>query len=228
MIIKIVETEDGSTTLLNESLGDIYHSRFGAISESQHIYIENGFLKITGQHQQLNILEVGYGTGLNIMLSYLARKSKNQQVNYIAIEPFPLHDEVINRLIFPGITDHKENNKLFKAIHQQAFNVSKQISNTFSLTKFHCRFEDFNIPKSIFNLVYFDAFAPDIQPELWNLPIFKKIATGMKRGGILVTYSTKGLVKRNLKSAGFTIKKVPGPIGKREILTAINNSDEQT
>lgn len=220
-MIKLVKTEDGSHTLLNEKFGVHYHSIFGAIQESKHIFIEAGLVHQSKYCSELNILEVGFGTGLNALLSMGYAKKTEAKINYFGIEAYPVSEELIAKLNYHGLVEDINADSDFKLIHQHDWGQPFNLNAYFNLEKVTQKIESIILPANQFNLVYFDAFAPDIQPELWTGDVFEKIYNAMTEGGVLVTYSVKGVVKRALKSAGFQLEKLPGPIGKREFLRAI-------
>lgn len=213
--MNIIVTSDGSHTIFNEKIGEHYHSTFGAIVESKHIFIQAGLEKIN--FSDINILEVGFGTGLNALLSLECAMRNHKKVNYTAIEAFPVTDEMIKNLNYTGLLNIEK--KYFEMLHSNHGKM-ETINEHFSFELRIEKIQQSNFPESFFDLVFFDAFSPDLQPEMWEKLIFKKIGYSMKRGGLLTTYSCKGLVKRNLLAAGFTIEKLAGPPGKREFLRA--------
>lgn len=212
-------TDDGSHSLKRSDINEIYHSRFGAVTESMHIYIKAGYNKIKNNRNPINILEVGFGTGLNALLTFLDSSIENRMTNYIAYEPYPIEENIYHLLNYSGVLNLK-NEDTFRVFHTLSWNTRHQVSPEFTFSKWKEKIEDSILPDNFYNLVYFDAFAPDIQPALWNEIVFSKIRKAMVKGGLLLTYSTKGIVKRNLKEAGFIIEKLPGPPGKREIIRA--------
>ncbi len=214
---EFVITEDGSHTLFNEEVGECYHSSFGAIQESEHIFMVAGLKELLSQ-PSLNILEVGTGTGLNVLLTYLKTSNLNMVVNYDGIELYPIDKEIVERLNYCQIL--KVDNKLLSKIHSGK-NKSIHLGQSFTFKNTICNIIEMELEKDKYNLVYFDAFSPDAQPDIWTEELFVKIYFSMKNGGILTTYSCKGIVKRALKSAGFIIEKLPGPPGKREFLRAV-------
>lgn len=215
--MEIKKTADGSHTLFVPELNEHYHSTFGAIRESMHVFVDAG-LNFIDQKGGLNILEVGFGTGLNTLLT--AIEKQEQQIRYRGIEAFPLENEVIQKLNFPQLIPYDGSDLIFDKIHQAEWGKESAITEGFTLTKTHTKIQEADLPESNFHLVYFDAFAPDVQPELWTKEIFGKIHAAMKPGGVLVTYSSKGLVKQNLRAAGFTVKRLPGPPGKNHMVRA--------
>ncbi|MCD4698268.1 MAG: tRNA (5-methylaminomethyl-2-thiouridine)(34)-methyltransferase MnmD [Bacteroidales bacterium] len=219
MAIKLITTDDGSHSLINTEIDEVYHSHYGAITESKHIYINAGFNYVMEKQSQINILEVGFGTGLNAFLTYLRSKITNIPVLYYALEPFPVPNEIISTLNYPQILAQDETT-IFKKLHEAKWDVKTFISKKFIFLKIKEPVESVELPNNFFHLIYFDAFAPDIQAEMWRDEIFKKMSKSSKKDGVLVTYSTKGAVKRNLVKAGYKIEKIPGPPGKREVLRA--------
>lgn len=212
----IIETEDGSSTLKLLQFDEQYHSIHGALNESMHIFIHSGLEKI--DTNPIHILEVGFGTGLNALLTYYYHH--NRKIKYCGIEAYPLTDEEIDKLNYVQQInpDLKE---VFHQLHHCQNNETIDITNEFSFTKKIMKVENYAFEKDYYDLVYYDAFSPNTQPELWNVELFEKIYYGMKKGGILITYCAKGSVKRAMKSAGFDVIGLPGPIGKREITQCI-------
>lgn len=216
---RIITTEDGSSSLQLTEVSEQYHSIHGAINESRHIYIEQG-LHYFPKDKDIRILEVGFGTGLNALLTLAEQRCG--QVEYITIEPFPLSINEVQELNYPTLIncDLKEN---FIKMHQVKSSEKIILSPHFLFCKWHKTLEEIILPQNYFDLVYFDLFGPDIEPALWCENNFRKIANAMRSKGVLVTYCAKGVVKRTLKSVGFQIESLPGPIGKREITRAILN-----
>ena len=212
---KVVITNDGSSTLYNQNLCEHYHSTYGAIQESNHVFIQSGLELFKYSDLPVNIFEVGFGTGLNALLSYAWAENNNVQVNYQCVELYPIPVNLAKLLNYPELL--KLDRDLFLKMHQTEKEKIK-LSGNFNLQKLILSMQEVDLPHNIFDLVFFDAFSPDVQPEMWSENIFKKIARSMKRGGALTTYSCRGIVKRALKSAGFKIEKLAGPPGKREII----------
>ena len=219
--IELVTSGDGSHTLFVPKLNEHYHSTHGAIQESRHIFIEAGFLKAMERWDEINLLEVGFGTGLNALLTGLQTIHHKLMVNYTAIEAYPLMQNIFSLLNYDHLLPEPEALLLYHQICYSGWNQPVALTSKFTLTKVKCMLQDFTFDQGSYNLVYFDAFSPDVQPELWTEDIFKNLYNNMSNGGLLITYSCKGIVKRALKSAGFSIEKLPGPPGKREILRAI-------
>lgn len=209
-------TEDGSQTIYLPEMDEHYHSVHGAIQESLHIYIEQGLLKTN--KNELSVLEIGFGTGLNTFLTYCFTQKNNLVVKYCTLEKFPLNEIEFSQLNYPD-NIFPEYSFIFNEIHKAEWNKKIDISGNFQLEKIQAdllTFQFENFPK--YDLVYYDAFAPGKQPEMWTEQILHKVAAAVKPGGILVTYCAKGSVRRALSEAGFTMEKIPGPTGKKEIL----------
>ncbi len=214
MSINKVITSDNSPTLYVPELDEHYHSINGAVQESQHVFINAGLKEIT--KSEINILEVGFGTGLNALLTFQEIQNTNKNIYYETIEKYPIKKDVIESL-------HKEeifNSEIFLKLHKVVWEEDVTISNNFVLKKLKIDLKEY-FPKQTFDLIYFDAFAPDKQPKLWTKEIFSKLFEVTKNNGILVTYSAKGIVKQALRNAGYIVKRLPGPKGKRHMVIAI-------
>jgi len=218
--IKIIITGDGSSSIYVPDLDEHYHSTFGAIQESEHIYIGAGLNSLADSLECIDILEVGLGTGLNALLTFCEASKRHLKINYTGIEAFPLSQEFYQKINYPEMLPNFQCKQAFLNLHQLSWDCVHDLSDDFSLLKIHAELQKTYLQENKFDLVYFDAFSPDSQPEMWNIEIFKKIYKAMKNRGVLVTYCVKGIVKQSLKKAGFTIEKLPGPAGKREILRA--------
>ncbi len=223
---KIILTEDGSSTIFNFELNQHYHSIHGAMQESMHVFMKMGFgLFSTSleQTKQISILEVGFGTGLNAFLVLLESfaegilSGESCQCVYTSLEAFPLEEKEYLNLNY---SKNEKEKKLFLELHEAEWNKEVAITNNFSLHKIQIRLEDFIPEENKFNLIFFDAFSPEAQPELWTEEVFRKLFLSMKKEGILVTYCAKGQVRRNMIAAGFTVERLDGPPGKREMLRA--------
>jgi tRNA U34 5-methylaminomethyl-2-thiouridine-forming methyltransferase MnmC len=218
---KIITTADGSHSISLPDLSVTYHSIYGAIRESRHVFIEAG-LRFTLDHlaiEILNIFEMGLGTGLNAFLTAMEAIHLKRKIYYTAVEQFPLTPGEAISLNYPEILGHAD---LFNTIHYSKWNEPVTVNEYFILEKMNTDLLNF-LPAEHFNLVYYDAFAPNAQPELWTKEIFEKLFFMLEPGGVLVTYCSKGDVRRAMIAAGFTIKKMPGPPGKREILRAFKS-----
>lgn len=219
---EIIITEDGSHSLRIAELGENYHSTFGAMAESVHVFIEAGLhKKLEDGHGELSVLEVGYGTGLNALLTVLNQKTKGINIQYVGLEAYPLERQVWQELNYPDILEDERAGDIFYEINSAEWERQIEIIPGFNLIKIKQKLQDYQHQGPPFDLIYFDAFGPDVQPELWTKEIFHKIGEMTAPGGILVTYSCKGSVKRALRAAGFEIEKIPGPKGKREMLRGV-------
>lgn len=214
----IIITEDGSNSVFSNVFNENYHSTHGAIQESRHIFIEAGFNIAIKNKNEINILEIGFGTGLNALLTLIETKDQSTIVNYTSFELFPLPEKIFKALNFAKLL--KRNNEIFLFLHNANWNEMVQINEKFILLKLNQDILKSNLTKNKFDLIYFDAFSPEIQPELWTENIFLKLFRSMKENAVLITYSAKGSVKRAMKSAGFVIESLQGPTGKREITRA--------
>ncbi|HOW32383.1 MAG TPA: tRNA (5-methylaminomethyl-2-thiouridine)(34)-methyltransferase MnmD [Bacteroidales bacterium] len=220
---RLQQTADGSHTIFVPELNEHYHSVNGAIEESRHVFIRAGFEHCVKPGEKINLLEVGFGTGLNALLTCIAAQKTNVQVNYVGIEAYPLPDEIINALNYPQATDELQAELLFKKIHDANWVYPSYITERFLLNKIEAMLQDVSLSAGMFNLIYFDAFSPEVQPELWTDDILRKLYAALAADGILVTYSSKGTVKQALRKAGFTIERLRGAAGKRHMLRAIKN-----
>lgn len=214
---EIIITKDGSHTIFIPETGVTYHSVHGAIQESKHIFIDAGLRTI--YQQNINILEIGFGTGLNAMLTFSEAETNKRNIYYSAIEAFPLSVEEAASLNYCSLISKPGSEKHFMQMHYCAWEKPVIISPFFTLYKIKQSLQDFQ-PAHLFDLIYFDAFAPAAQPELWTEEIFLKMFICLEQQGKLITYCSKGEVRRAMLSAGFKVRKLPGPRGKREILSA--------
>ncbi len=210
---KIIQTEDLSNTLFSKKFGEHYHSIHGAMNESMHIFINAGLKQI--KKKRISIFEMGFGTGLNALLTLKEALENNIIIDYTTLEKYPIEENIALNLNYAK----NELQTYFLSMHKNEWGLETKISKHFLLTKIKQSIIDFQHNKK-YDLVYYDAFSPDIQPDLWSTEIFESLYNSMNNEGIFVTYTVKGTVKRALKSVGFQIEKLPGPIGKREILKA--------
>lgn len=217
---QIVQTADGSNSLYLPDLHEHYHSVHGAIQESKHVFIHEGFMKAAKGGGRLTILEVGLGTGLNCLLTHIYANLLGVQVHYTAIEPFPLLAQEYTSINHPALLPGEDNNQLFTLMHECDVHRDVLLRPGFCLLKISETLQDVTLPPEHYHLVYFDAFGPQVQPELWGHDVFEKMAASMVTGGMLVTYSARGSVKRALKASGFTLEHPAGPPGKREMTRA--------
>jgi len=219
---EIITTKDGSKTIHIPEWNEQYHSTHGAIQEAKHVYIEHGlafFCASEGfvKQSQVSVLEIGFGTGLNAFLTAIKAKDLNLNCNYVGVEGFPISNEELQALNY---TNTINNQSIFDAIHQCEWEKECYISENFSLEKQQKQFSKI-ANENQFNVVYFDAFGPRVQPDLWTETIFKSIYKTMKPNGVLVTYCAQGHARRAMISVGFKVEKVEGPPGKRHMLRAV-------
>lgn len=215
---KVILTADGSTTIQLPEWDEQYHSKHGAIQEAKHVFIKSGLSLFSDRN--VTILEIGFGTGLNSFITYLEAPKLNVAIDYVGVEAYPVVFEEIEKLNYVNELNAKEFSSVFNEMHQQIWEYKNKISSTFTLTKRRQFFSEIHDENS-FDLIYFDAFGPRVQPELWTKEIFEKMFCALKNNGVLVTYSAKGSVRRTMQSVGFTVERLPGPPGKREMLRAI-------
>ena len=215
MQIKVITTKDGSKSLYLPEMNETYHSKFGAKTESEHVFIQAGYRQIS--KSEIHILEIGFGTGLNVLLTLIEQNTTPKKIYFETLEKYPLPDIIINEI---NNFEDEQLSTLYKQIHKAPWNKGFAINPNFVLHKKHVDLQQFK-PKIKFDLIYFDAFAPNKQPEMWTLKIFQKMYEALTENGVLVTYSAKGSVRRTMQAAGFTVERIPGPPGKREMLRAI-------
>ena len=219
--VSVIVTEDGSSSLIQNGINETYHSIHGALQESRHVFINNGLKPILeANKKEVSILEIGLGTGLNALLTFIATQPADIKVYYEAIEAYPLSTETVSLLNYPVILNAASP---FAAIHTCGWNTSSEISPHFHLHKRAIKIEEALLAPEKFDLVYFDAFAPNKQPEMWEHGVLSKVVNAMKKQGVFVTYSAKGQLKRDLISLGLSVEKLPGPPGKREMIRAVKN-----
>lgn len=220
MNVKPQLTEDGSMTLHSERFGVTYHSAFGAVEESLHVFLCAGFQRLVlDGYEKINILEIGFGTGLNALLTMIeTHRNQAISVNYTGVEAYPISEEVFSELGYVSYLNLPEVEDDFIKLHQvQSGELLTQ--QNFSFRRLDITFEELN-EEGQYDLIYFDAFAPTTQPELWNEVMMKKMYTALKESGAFVTYCAKGSFKRALKASGFQIEALPGPGRKREMTRA--------
>jgi tRNA U34 5-methylaminomethyl-2-thiouridine-forming methyltransferase MnmC len=213
---EIITTNDGSKTIHLPDWNESYHSKHGAVQEAQHVFIKSGLLKLS--KTDISILEIGFGTGLNAMLTLNKTKETKQNVHYSGLEAYPVSLDELKALKYNDLPEVKENEDLFWQIHNVKWNEEFNVTHSFTLIKLEEQLDQFKPSENTFDLIYFDAFGPRVQPDMWTLDIFKKLFKSLKNNGIFVTYCAKGQVRRDLIEAGFTVEKIPGPPGKREML----------
>lgn len=216
-----VITGDGSKTIYNEQVGEHYHSKHGALQESKHVFLKTGlqFFLDKEQTESASILEIGFGTGLNFILTADYAKRNNVQLHYCGIEAFPLPQETIAKIGYNEFVEVDLWNNYMNA-YEQALVKDIQLSDLIKLRIAHTKVMDFQSTKQ-FDVIYFDAFAAVHQPEMWSDETLAHVTSFLKPGGVFVTYAITGNLKRSMKALGFTIEKAPGAPGKREMLRAI-------
>jgi tRNA U34 5-methylaminomethyl-2-thiouridine-forming methyltransferase MnmC len=222
-----IQTKDGSPTLEIEGLEETYHSRHGAVQESMHVFIKNGLQEVAKQYKSVKILEVGLGTGLNLLLTYLFAKEFNDlSIHYHALEKYPLESKLNESLDFSEsiignklLTDVDEIKKAYNTIINSSWNTENKLHHRFIFLKSDDSLLEAELKN--YDLVYYDAFGPRAQAEMWEIECFEKITPHVNSGGRLVTYCTQGKFRRSLQKLGWEVAKVPGPPGKREMVVAV-------
>ena len=215
MARKIVKTADGSHTIRIEQWDEQYHSKHGAISESYHVFIDSGLKCVNKKH--IAILEMGFGTGLNALISLIEAQKMSISINYTGVEAYPLPQDEWQMLNYAEQLNAPEYEDHYQLMHNSPWGKAVSITDNFSLTKVK---EDMALvrKKEEYDLIYFDAFGYRVQPELWDLEVFRNMYHSLNDAGILVTYAAKGVVRRNMQTVGFEVERLPGPPGKREML----------
>jgi len=220
---KIITTADGSKTIQIEEWNEQYHSVHGAINEANHVFIKQGLLFFCTEYfsvsQPIHILEIGFGTGLNAFLTLIEAEKLKTNISYTGVEAYPVNAEEIAQLNYSE-TISPEHREQFEILHNVTWETHHTISLFFKLKKEQLFFNQITAQNQ-FNIIYFDAFGARVQPELWTESIFKIMYTALKDNGVLVTYSAKGSVRRAMQAVGFTVERLPGPPGKREMLRAV-------
>ncbi|MEZ4920794.1 MAG: tRNA (5-methylaminomethyl-2-thiouridine)(34)-methyltransferase MnmD [Saprospiraceae bacterium] len=214
-----IETSDGSASLVSKEYGVSYHSKFGAVTESAHVFIGAGLRDKALDQEEIHILETGFGTGLNAFLSAIEAEILQRTVHYTGLEIHPISQELAADMGYAQALQIPEKEGLYLAMHQAALEKPVELSPRYTFTKKHTPIEQFEA-KEAFDVIYFDAFAPLAQPELWTEEVFQRMYQALKPDGILVTYCAQGAFKRILKSVGFAVERLKGPPGKREMTRA--------
>ena len=217
---EVIITDDGSTTIRIPEWDENYHSTHGAIQEAKHVFIKNG-LDLFKEHESVAILEIGFGTGLNAFITFLETIDK-QRIEYVGVEAYPVAAEEILQMNYVSELQANQYQDVFNKMHSCDWETKNIISNNFQLTKRKQFFQDIE-DKNKFDLIYFDAFGFPLQPELWSEAIFKKMFDALLPKGTLVTYACRSSIKNAMLSVGFSIEKLPGAPGKREMLRATKN-----
>lgn len=219
---EVIVTADGSSTIYIPEWNEHYHSKHGAIQEANYVYLDKGlkhYIESNTSTTTISVLEIGFGTGLNAFLTYLQTKIFSCEIDYTAIEAFPVTNEELQTLKYPELLNEVPESETFNKLHTCNWGTKERISDTFSLTKQLKTFDKIDA-KNSYDVVYFDAFGPRVQPELWQASIFEKVYKAMKPEGVLTTYCAKGDVRRTLIEVGFVVERLDGPPGKRHMLRA--------
>ena len=215
---EIVLTEDGSKTIRIIDLDENYHSSHGALQEANHVFIHYGLMEFKNL-DQIRIFEMGFGTGLNSFLTALKAEELNLKVEYHGIEAYPVSEAELLELEYTNLVE-EQHRSVYEKIHSVNWNELAVINDHFELKKINEKLEEVELEKDFFDIIYYDAFGPRAQEEMWSVELFDKMYKCLKKNGFLVTYCAKGQVKRNMKSVGFEIERLPGPPGKREMTRA--------
>ncbi|MEG9328511.1 tRNA (5-methylaminomethyl-2-thiouridine)(34)-methyltransferase MnmD [Salinimicrobium catena] len=223
---EIIKTGDGSATIYLPEWNEHYHSKHGALQEAQHVFIESGLRHYLEKKApaRLNILEIGFGTGLNALLSYYEAQKGEVILDYTGVEAYPVSVEELESLDYARLFPEDDAAEVFAKLHQSPWGRKTEISPLFCLQKQQMFFKDIKA-QDYFDLIFFDAFGPRVQPELWTEEIFMRMYNSLRQDGVLVTYSAKGSVRRAMQAVGFLVERLPGPPGKREMLRATKKGE---
>ena len=218
---KIILTDDGSTTIHLPEWNECYHSTKGAIQEAKHVFIKNGLSTIN--KNEIAILEIGFGTGLNAFITYLEAKAKELSIKYIGVEAFPVSEAEIQQMNYVNELQAQEFQSVFEKMHEVPWEEENSIDANFTLFKNQIDFREVNFLNK-FDIIYFDAFGYQFQPELWTQDVFQKMYDALYPEGLLVTYAARGVLKRNMQNVGFQVLKKSGPPGKREMMVGVKKN----
>lgn len=219
---KIIKTDDGSVTIHLPEWNEQYHSKHGAVQEARHVFLKMGLYHYLENNKadEISILEIGFGTGLNAFLTLIEAEKLQKKIIYTGVEAYPVSSDEVKLLNYPEACDAANQDSLFQKLHQTAWEEEFEISEKFHLKKQQKKFDEID-DKTSYDLIYFDAFGARVQPELWTEEIFEKMFSALRQNGVLVTYAAKGSVRRAMLTTGFLVEKLPGPPGKREMLRAV-------
>jgi tRNA U34 5-methylaminomethyl-2-thiouridine-forming methyltransferase MnmC len=212
----IITTGDGSKTIHIPDWNENYHSSHGAVQEAKHVFLKHGLELFLGQ-PEIRILEIGFGTGLNAILTLEAGMESSSHIYYEGLEAFPISEEEMRALEYDTLLGSDFLKAHYEKLHNSSWETENKITPNFSLTKIQNELQKQTFPAEKFDLIYFDAFGPRVQEGMWTQEIFQKLYEALAPGGVLVTYCAKGQVKRDMKAVGFTVEALPGPPGKREM-----------
>lgn len=215
---KIITTSDGSKTIHIVDWNEQYHSIHGAIQEAYHVFIKSGLSLF--ENTTVSILEIGFGTGLNSLITLIEAKQLGLKIKYCGVEAYPITSEELEQLNYISELKASSFEEQFQLMHKSPWGQNVIINDAFTLNKQHKKFSEIE-DENAFDLIYFDAFGARVQPELWTEAIFSRMFKAIKPNGVLVTYSAKGSVRRAMQAVGFVVERLPGPPGKREMLRAI-------
>ena len=216
---ELLQTGDGSTTIHLPEIDEQYHSKHGAIQESNHVFIKMGLQHIATKTKALDILEIGFGTGLNALLTFFEAEQNGLKIEYTTVEAYPVIVSEWSALNYGEAVNKEKGKKVFEQMHSVAWEEKMELSDSFKIHKQEKKFEAI-VDINKYDLIYFDAFGARVQPELWTESIFEIMYTAMKKGGVLVTYAAKGSARRAMQAVGFEVERLEGPPGKREMLRA--------
>jgi tRNA U34 5-methylaminomethyl-2-thiouridine-forming methyltransferase MnmC len=216
---EVILTADGSKTIYIPEMDENYHSMNGAFQEAMHVFIQNG-IRTFNQTEEITVFEMGFGTGLNALLTLVEAVNSNRKINYIGIEAFPVELELIKEINYEKLVDIQFIDS-FSLMHSLSWEEKHILHPNFTFQKIHAKIQDYKPLNSSTDIVFFDAFGPKVQQEVWTIGVLKKMHDMLKPNGILVTYCAMGQMKRDLKFLGFKVEGLPGPPGKREMTRAV-------
>jgi len=216
---EVILTADGSKTIYIQEMDENYHSTNGAFQEAMHVFIQNG-IRTRISNDEITVFEMGFGTGLNALLTLVEAVNSNRTINYIGIEAYPVESELIKEINYEKLVD-EQFTEYFSMMHSLSWEQKHILHPNFTFQKIHLKIQDYQPLNSSVDLIFFDAFGPKVQKEVWTIDVLKKMHDMLKPNGILVSYCAMGQMKRDLKSLGFKVEGLPGPPGKREMTRAV-------